>query len=131
MTRFKKEKNRKSERGLFYPIIFCALFFLVVAWLVQANARTYKTRERLTARIESLQEEIRTLESQKKELEEGFGSEASLERAAREQLGLKAQGEEVVVISKESDEQPKQQEEQKTDESPQGFWQWIKEKVRD
>ena len=85
-----------------------------------------------TARIESLRKEIQILEEKNKELKEEIsqsGSEEYLEKVAREQLGLKAPGEEVIVINKEEkEEQPEIKQNEKNFWNPKSWWEWLKSK---
>lgn len=88
---------------------------LVMGFLIITNLKIYQRRAQLTARIAGLEEEINILEQKNQELEENIsqaGGEEYLEKVAREQLGLKAPGEEVVVITGEKEKENEEIEEQ-------------------
>ena len=82
------------------------------------NWKIKQRREELTARIETLKQEVAILEQKNQEIKERIsesGKEEYLEEVARDQLGLKASGEEVVVVKKEGEEEKEEvKEEEKT-----------------
>ena len=76
----------------------------LIGFLVFSNIKISRRRAALRARIEYLKAEIKTLENKNRQIKENIakgGSEKYLEKVAREQLGLKKEGEEVVVVKKE------------------------------
>jgi cell division protein FtsB len=94
--------------------------------LVVSNWRINQRKSELISRIESLKEEIQTLEGKRAELLAGIDmsqSEENKEKVAKDQLGLKKPGEEVVSIKQEQNEEGVKQEEKKS------FWQKIWEKL--
>jgi len=81
------------------------LFILVIGFLFTTNWKIKQRREELSARIATLKQEVALLEQKNQEIKERISqseSEEYLEEVARDQLGLKASGEEVVVVKKES-----------------------------
>jgi len=101
VAKFRKKRKRKSSRNIFFSILLGVLLLLFIGFLVVTNLKISRRRAELTAKIAVLKEEIQILEQKKEELKENIsqaGSEEYLERVAREELGLKASGEEVVVI---------------------------------
>ncbi len=98
---------------------------LVIGFLVTTNIKISRRRAELTNRIETLKQEIGILEGKKEELKEKIsqaGSEEYLEKVARDQLDMKAPGEEVVVVTKEEEEKEEEEKEKR------GWWEWIKSK---
>ena len=96
---------------------------MVVVFLLYTNWKIYQKRIELAAKITNLKQEIALLEQRKKELEEKksqIKSNEYLEEVAREELGLKKPGEEVVVVQEEKPEQKKEIEEKKS------WWERIK-----
>lgn len=124
ITKVRKIKKGTRGKKLFFPILVAVLVLLVIGFLIKTNLKIKQRRAKLTAQIEVLQEEIQSLEEKNQELKQGIsqaGSEEYLERVAREELGLKAPGEEVVVISMEGEEEEKEVEEEKKT-----WWEWLK-----
>jgi len=122
IAKFRKKKKLSSWKNIFFSILFKVLFLLVIGFLIVTNLKINQRRAQLTARTASLKEEIEILEQKNQELKENIsqaGGEEYLEKVARERLGLKAPGEEVVVITGEREEE---KEEVKEEE---GTW-WEK-----
>lgn len=133
VAKFKKIGKARPRKNIFFPILLGVVLLLVIGFFVVTNIRISQRRAKLTARIESLKKEIQILEEKKTQLQEKIsqaGSKEYLEKVAREQLGLKAPGEEVVVVTKEQ-EKEKETAEEKSFWSPQGWWEWLKSKVRE
>jgi len=107
--------------------IFIGILTLgLIGFLVVSNWRINERKSELMSRIESLKEEIQTLEEEKAKLLAGIDmsqSEENKEKVAKDQLGLKKPGEEVVSIKQEQNEEEVKQEEKKS------FWQKIWEKL--
>jgi len=124
IAKFRKKKKPSSWKNIFFSILFKILFLLVIGFLIVTNLKINQRRAQLTARTASLKEEIEILEQKNQELKENIsqaGGEEYLEKVAREQLGLKAPGEEVVVITGEREEE---KEEVKEEEG--SWWEKIK-----
>ncbi len=121
-----KTRKKRSYRSLLASIFIGILTLGLIGFLVVSNWKINQRKSELMSRIESLKEEIQTLEGKKAELLAGITmspEEENLETAAREQLGLKKPGEEVVSIKQEQNEEGAKQEEKKS------FWQKIWEKL--
>ena len=124
------QKTRKIKRGgsfktIFASIIILLLIFFVVGFLIISNLRINQRRGELTSQIKTLEKEIQTLEKKNQEVKAGISQisdESYLEETAREKLGLKKPGEEVVVVLP-PPESPNENKEAK------GFWQKILEKL--
>ena len=132
LSKFKKNKKASFFRDLFFSVFIIIFILLIVGFFIITNWKINKKRAVLTARVESLRKEIQILEEKNKELKEEIsqsGSEEYLEKVAREQLGLKAPGEEVVVINKEEkEEQPEIKQNEKNFWNPKSWWEWLKSK---
>ena len=118
----KNFKRDDSSESKFLPIILGILFLAIVGFLVVSNFRINKKRTELQSQIKGLEEQIKTLQEKKAKLQAGISaseSESFLEKEAREKLGLKKPGEEVVVVMP-----PKENSEGKVQESK-TFWQKI------
>ena len=125
IAKFRKKKKRSSWKSIFFSIFFVLLFIFVIGFLFITNWKIKQRRVELTNRIETLKQEVAILEEKNQEIKERIsqsGKEEYLEEVARDQLGLKAPGEEVLVVKKEPsfDEASEDEEEEKT------WWDWIK-----
>ena len=126
IAKFRENKKRDSWKNIFFSIFLGLALILVISFLFYTNWNINQRRTQLTARIATLKEEIQILDQKNQELKERMseaGKEEYLEKAARNQLGLKAPGEEVVVIKKEEGE--KKEEEIKKEEKK-TWWEIIK-----
>jgi cell division protein FtsB len=88
-----------------------------------------KRKEELNSQIQKLEEEIQNQMKKNEELKAGLSQTSDqqyLEEEARERLGLKKPGEEVVSIQKVETEEPKTEEKPK----PKSLWQRILEKLK-
>jgi len=104
IAKFKRNKKRNSKKDIFFSISLGILLILVISFLVVTNRKISQRRAELTARITALKQETGILEQKNKELKEKIsevGSEEYLEKTARDQLNMKAPGEEVIVITEE------------------------------
>ena len=124
------QKTRKIKRGgsfktIFSFVIILLLIFFVVGFLIISNLRINQRRGELISQIKKLEKEIQELDKKNQELKAGISQisdESYLEETAREKLGLKKPGEEVVVVLP-PPESPNENKEEK------GFWQKILEKL--
>jgi len=100
----KRKKIRRdgpSYDNLILPVVLGILFFVIIGFLVFSNWRIGKKRTELQSQIQNLQEQLKNLEDKKAQLESNIQqgqSETFLEEQAREKLGLKKPGEEVVAV---------------------------------
>ena len=133
-------KSKKNKKGSYQEIAFSVfLIFLIilgVGFLIASNLRINKRRQDLISQINKLETEIKEKEKQNLELKAGVSQIADqnyVEQEAREKLGLKKPGEEVVSIQKVETEANKTQEVKKETGSPwnpKNWWNWIKNKIR-
>lgn len=117
IPKFRKKKKRNTQRNIFFLILLGILVLLVIGFFVFTNWKINKRRAEFIDRISDLKQEIQVLEEKNKELKEKKAeaeTEDYLEKMARDELGLKAPGEEVVVVQKEEEEQEEVEEKKKT-----------------
>jgi len=122
--KFKKRK-RRFLNTLFFSLGIILLFVLTVGFLVFSNWKITKKREKLTAQINELKQEIQVLEKKNKQLKSEISQTSSpshLEEVARSKLGLKKPGEKTVVVLP-----PKEKEEVKKEKE--SLWQRILSKL--
>ena len=119
----KNKKNRnKKKYDLFFLILFSLLILLVLGFLIYTNINIGQRRAELVERINVLRSEIQFLEQENQRLQKEIiraGGQDFLEEKAREELGLKKPGEEVVVIT------PIEKEVEEPVEKEKGLWQRI------
>jgi len=121
----KKQKKKKSFQEIFLSVLFVFFTLAIIGLLAVSNFKIRERRKELLAQIETLEKEIQNAEKKNQELKAGISesqTEDYLEKEAREKLGLKKPGEEVVAIKKiQSEEKQKEQKEEKS------LWQKILE----
>jgi len=134
----KSKKNKKgSRREIIFPIFMAILIVLGIAFLVFSNLKINQRRKNLLSQIAKLEEEIKAQEKKNAELKAGVSQvldQNYLEQEAREKLGLKKPGEEVVSVQQVETEEAKTEEikkETKNPWNPKNWWDWIKNKLRD
>ena len=131
VSEFKKNKRKSNRKEILFWVLLVILSVSLIGVLAVANVRMNKKRTNYNARIEALRKEIQQVESKSEELKKDVaqaGSKEQLERIAREQLGLKSPGEEVIVITREEEEKEKKEIEEKQDKNfwnPKTWWEWI------
>ena len=132
ITKIKKNRNRDKRRkginqtSLFFSVLISFLILLIIGFLIFTNVNIALRRAELTERAEELRKEIQILEQKNKELRAKIirAQEPDfLEEKAREELGLKKPGEEVVVIL------PIEEDVEEPVEEEKSFWQKIWEKL--
>lgn len=124
------QKTRKIKRGgsfktIFFSVIILLLIFFFIGFLIVSNWKINQRRAELISQITTLEKAIKELDKKNQELKAGasqFSDESYLEEMAREKLGLKKPGEEVVVVLP-----PEEKEEPVKEEK--SFWQRILEKM--
>jgi cell division protein FtsB len=97
---------------------------LTISFLVVNNIKISHRREKLAVQIKALENKIQQAEKRKGELKNIISqarSKENIEKAARDQLGLKKPGEEVVVVKKKKKEADKENKEKNK-----GWWELIK-----
>jgi cell division protein FtsL len=132
-------KSRKNKKGSYQEVIFSiflvVLIILGAAFLIISNSKINKRRQELISQINKLEAEIKEKEKQNAELKAGvsqISDQNYLEQEAREKLGLKKPGEEVVSVQKVEAETNTSQEVKKETSSPwnpKTWWDWIKNKI--
>ena len=130
IAKFRKNKKRRTgfAPGLIFLFFIGVIALSAIVFFSYTNWKIYQKRAELKARISLLQQEIILLEQNNKELEEKkdqAGSPDFLEEVARDDLGLKRPGEEVVVIQTEENS-----EEEEIIESKKSWWEKIKSFLR-
>ena len=124
IAKFRKKKKRSSWKSIFFSMFFVLLFIFVIGFLFITNWKIKQRREEFSVRIATLKQEVAILEQKNQEIKERIsesGKEEYLEQVARDQLSLKAPGEEVVVVKKEEEE-----EKEEVKEEEKSWWDWIK-----
>jgi cell division protein FtsL len=127
ITKIKKNRNKKSYRFPFLSVLFGFLALLIIGFLIFSNINIAQRRAELTGRIEVLRKEIQVLKEENQRLEAEIKRAKQkdfLEEKAREGLGLKRPGEEVVIIS------PIEKEIKEPVEERKDFWEKIWKKLR-
>ena len=124
----KRRKKRKSWSEFFFSFLIGIFVLGIVTILFFSNLKINERKKELTFQIEVLKEEIQKLEERNAQLKSGISQSLSpdfLEKEARERLGLKKPGEEVVVVKKiESEGELNEVKEEKT------LWQKLLDPVR-
>ena len=114
----KKQKKKKSFQEIFLSVLFVFFTLAIIGLLAVSNFKIRERRKELLAQIETLEKEIQNVENKNQELKAGISESQTqdyLEKEAREKLGLKKPGEEVVAIKKiQSEEKPTEQKEEKS-----------------
>lgn len=130
-----KIKKGKSFKDKFSTILIVVISVGLIGTLLVSNIRMNKKRARYNTQIETLKDQIQNIEKKTAEIRKGVseaGSDDQLEKVAREQLGLKAPGEEVVIITREDEDESsftsEVQEKKRNSWSPKTWWSWIRGK---
>ena len=114
----KRRKKKKSFQEIFLSVLFVFFTLAIIGLLAVSNFKIRERRKELLSQIETLEKEIQNVEKKNQELKAGISesqTEDYLEKEAREKLGLKKPGEEVVAIKKiQSEEKPTEQKEEKS-----------------
>jgi cell division protein FtsL len=129
ITNLKKFKKSAFYQQTLFSIVLAVLVILGITFLVVSNMKINKRKEELNSQIQKLEEEINNQMKKNEELKAGLSQTSDqqyLEEEARERLGLKKPGEEVVSIQKVETEEPKTEEQPK----PKSLWQRILEKLK-
>lgn len=119
----RKIKRASSFKAVFFSAITIILILFFVGFLFISNWRIYQRSAELISQMKDLEKELQSLEKKNQELKIRFSqlsNEDYLEKTARERLGLKKPGEEVVVVL------PPPEIEKET-QKVKGFWQKILE----
>ena len=122
ISKIKIFKSNTPFKDKFTLIILGILFFAIIGFLAVSNFRINKKKIELQSQADSLKKEIQILEEKREQLRAGIlegESETFLEKEARDRLGLKKPGEEVVAVLPPKETQGTSTQENKT------FWQKI------
>lgn len=122
----RKNKKENTIQGAIFAIAVAIITVLVTVFLVVSNWRINQRKTDLTQKAESLKKEIQMLEDKITNLKANATqtqNQEYLEQIARDNLGLKKEGEEVVVVTSEATTT-----EIKT-EVKKNFWQKIWDKL--
>lgn len=129
ITKIKKRQSIFSFISAnFNSLIVIFLILLVVIYLGYSNWNIYKNRSAIISQVQELKKTTQELEEKNKELNLGLSQlsdEYYLERIAREKMGFKKPGEEVVVIIPPPEKENIEIEENKS------FWENFKESIKD
>jgi len=120
-----KIKRGGSFKNLFWSVIIFLVVFFAVGFLIISNWKIHQRRTELLSQIGALEKQIEETEKKNEELRTGisqFLDESYIEKEAREKLGLKKPGEEVVVVLPPPESQNKTEEEK-------GLWQKFLERL--
>ena len=123
----RKIKRVGSFKAVFFSAVTVILILFFIWFLFLSNWRIYQRSSELILQVKGLEKEFQELEKKNKELKLGFSqlsNEDYLEKMAREKLGLKKPGEEVVVVLP----APEIEKEVQTDKK--GIWQTVSEFIR-
>ncbi len=100
--------TRKKRRNKTRYYLIVSLLSLIAIILVFVNVNLWRERGEAEERLESIKEDLQLAEDRKEEFKEEIEkrkTEEEIERIAREQLLLRREGENVIVISREEDEE--------------------------
>jgi len=123
----RKIKKRKPYRAIAVFIALALLGLMILGFIVFSNWQVSQKRTELKAQMEVLKKEIEILEKKNQEFQAGISQiskEDRLEKEARERLGLKKPGEEVVVVL------PPEEVDREKDEQEKNLWQRFLDPVR-
>jgi len=131
LAKFKKIRKKSFRRENLFWLLLLITFIGLIGALAVVNLKINKKRVQYIDRVETLKKEIQEVEKKNEELKKGVsqaGSKEHLEKVAREQLGLKNPGEEVVVIIKEEEESSSVEatEDKESFWDPKKWWEWIR-----
>jgi len=139
IARFKKIENWQKKKRNFFSIIFFLFIgvgvILVTSWLIVGNLKIDQKRKELDLKINSLKEEIQKLQDRETFLQSQiFRTEEEekeyLEEVAKDDFGLKQEGEEAVAIIFEPGQEEFDQDDNVLSEK-ESIWQKIFQGIRD
>ena len=139
IARFKKIENWQRKKRNFFSIMFFLFIgigvILVTSWLIVGNLRMDQKRKELDFKISALKEEIQKLEDRETFLQSQiFRTEEEekeyLEEVAKDDFGLKQEGEEAVAIIFEPDQEKPDQDDNVLSEKK-SIWQRIFQGIKD
>ena len=132
LSKSRKNKKRVSVKNIFFSIGLGIFFLAVIIFLGVTNWRINQRRIQLASQLEAIKKEVEAAEQKNQKLKSEaaqVGTQDYIEKVAREQLNLKAPGEEVVIVSGDGEQKPEESVEQERKFwDPRGWWEWIKSK---
>ena len=99
ITHFKKRKKEGLSINNFWGIAAIVVILAIIGYLIVANVRVNKRKDKINDQLQNLQKEIGDFNEKNESLKEGIlkvGDEDYVEKVAREDLGLQKEGEKVV-----------------------------------
>ncbi|MDD2731662.1 MAG: septum formation initiator family protein [Candidatus Pacebacteria bacterium] len=132
VAKFRKIKKKGLKKNSSFSILITLILVSAIVLLINTNVKIGSKRQELISRANSLKEQIENIEEKNSILKESISRAETndyVEKIAREQLGMKKPGEEVVVINKEKNE--KESVESKSSQvnnswSFKAIWDWLK-----
>ena len=125
LAKNKAIKKKGKYQNLFFSVLIVSLTAGIVFLIIFSSIKMNRKRAELTNRIDSLKQEIKSLEEDQKRLQSGISqteSESYWEEKVREQ-GYKKPGEETIVVLP-------PEENQAPPEKQKSFWEKIMGPVR-
>ena len=125
IVKLKKKKKEGKYYDVFFSILIVFLFAYIILFLATSNIRIKQKREKFASQIKFLKSEIKLAKEKNNVLENKVSqtkSEENIERIARNQLGLKKHGEEVVVVKKQKEKAKKNGNENKEKKKENKSW---------
>jgi cell division protein FtsB len=116
----KKKREKINYTGIFVLIT-------IMAVLIFFNVKLWNERKNTTGQLQKSEEELERISQEKEEMEGKIqitDIEEKIERVAREQLLLKREGENVIVISREEELESEDDEEEELEK---GFFESLME----
>ncbi|MFA5022622.1 MAG: septum formation initiator family protein [Patescibacteria group bacterium] len=128
MERQKVPKNKKNRKSLIFLLGGVIILIIIAVNLIQ----TWKKNREINQEIGGLNQQIQDLEKnnlEAKKLIEYLNSDAYIEEKARMDLGLKKEGEKVIIVSNTSvdtnSDSSTDLEKQKTISNPKKWWRYF------
>jgi len=124
VAKFKKKRKPLSLKNVLLSFFMTFLLLGTIVFLAATNWKIFEKRADLKAKVGQLEEQVLALENKNQELKDNISyaqSQDYLEEAARDKLGLKKPGEEVIVVQKESSSAEASENKEKND-----WWEIIK-----
>jgi cell division protein FtsL len=123
MSRFSNQKNNFIQSPKIFVILLVVLLFSAFWFL-----KSWQDNKKVNQEIENLEREMSILEKDTIEMEEliaYFNSQAFIEEKAREDLGLKNPGENVIVlVNQDETNQPKIEDVKSEENKESNFIKW-------
>lgn len=138
VSNFKKKQKRGGFKRNFYFIAGGILFLVASFFLILADIKIYKEKQKLNDQLSGYKKQIEEIENRNKALKEGIveaDNNNYIEKVAREELDLQKQGEKVVTFIMPPPQQQNQENAQQNFFNIKtwagwlsGWWQGIKSK---